>query len=141
MSSMSTPRIRSVKASLPQFSLAALMVALALAAMVSAVVGIAAWSIGTGGTSISPAQLQGAEKAAFERGKVAGYQEGLTRGRKAGAQVGKLRGYRSGYGEGLRKGMRKGLKKGHDAGYSEGYAAGVAAATPAQTGSKKKRGQ
>jgi flagellar biosynthesis/type III secretory pathway protein FliH len=140
MSSMSTHRIRTVKASLPRFSLAALMLALAFAAMVSIVVGIAVWSIQSGGASISQAQVVVAEKAAFDRGKVAGYKEGLAKGREHGAKVGQLRGHRSGFGEGLRKGVRKGYKRGHEAGYGEGYSAGVAAATPAQTGGKKKRG-
>jgi flagellar biosynthesis/type III secretory pathway protein FliH len=138
---MSTHRIRSVTASLPRFSLAALMIALAFTTMVSAIVGIAAWSIQSGPVAISQTELQSAEKAAFDRGHVAGYKEGLTKGKQHGAKVGELRGHRSGFGEGLRKGVRKGFKRGHDAGYSEGYAAGTAAATPVKsTGKKKKRG-
>jgi flagellar biosynthesis/type III secretory pathway protein FliH len=140
MSSMSTHRIRSVTASLPRFSLAALMIALALAAGVSAVVGIAAWSIQTGDPGVSQVQLQAAEKAAFERGHVAGYKEGLTKGKQNGATIGERRGHRNGFGEGLRKGVRKGYAKGHEAGYSEGYSAGAAAAKPAQGSGKKKAG-
>lgn len=140
MSSTSTHRIRSARASLPSFSLAALLIALGFTAMVSTMVGIAAYSIQGGAATISPAQLQAAEKAAFEQGHDAGYKQGVTKGREVGRKAGALAGERKGYGEGVRKGLQKGYKRGHQAGYDEGYAAGVAAATPAQPNRKKKNG-
>jgi flagellar biosynthesis/type III secretory pathway protein FliH len=139
MSSMPTQRFRSVTASLPQFSLAALLIALAFTAMVSTMVGIVAWSVKSQAPGIAQTQLQAAEKAAFDRGRLGGYKLGLAKGTDAGRRAGALAGVKKGYRAGLLRGVKRGYERGKAAGYSEGYAAGVAAATPARKPSTKKR--
>ena len=135
----STTTTRPAPISLPRFSLAALLLAIALALMLASVVGLAAWSLNSG-PQITKQQLSAAQQAAFDDGHAAGYKQGLAKGRATGRDAGYKRGRKAGLEAGRVKGKAAGFKKGHEAGYSEGYAAGVASVPTQSTSTKKKNG-
>jgi hypothetical protein len=135
----STTTSRPAPISLPRFSLAALLLAIALAVMLATVVGLAAWSLQSG-PQITDAQLLAAKQAAFDDGHAAGYKQGMAKGRAAGKDAGYRRGRKDGFEAGRVKGKAAGFEKGHEAGYSEGYAAGVASVPAPTSGGKKQNG-
>ena len=77
---MSSTSSNPLPISLPRFSPAALLLALALAAMLSMVVGIAAYTVHTG-SGISQADLAAAQHNAYQSGHDAGYTAGLAKGK------------------------------------------------------------
>ncbi len=117
---------------LPRFSVAALVLAFGLAGMLSAVVGLAAWSLQ--GTGISQADLRAREQAAYQRGMndgvARGRADGLKSGRSAGLSAGVIRGRKAGFAAGLARGHKLGYALGRTDGYNQGYAAGLAAPKP-----------
>lgn len=119
MISTSTPFRRATDA-LPRFSVASLVLMLVLVAIVASMVGIAAWSITSGGPSA--ADVAAARKDGYQQGFDAGTVQGKADGRKQGYD----RGHKAGYARGLSVGRKAGLKRGRKAGYTAGYAAGLA---------------
>ena len=81
MDSSSTSR--SLPVTLPRFSLAALLLALGLAALMAMVVGIAAFTIHSG-SGISQEQLVVAKRLAYQQGHDAGYAAGVVKGKSTG---------------------------------------------------------
>jgi hypothetical protein len=140
---MSSTSSNPLPISLPRFSPAALLLALALAAMLSMVVGIAAYTVHTG-SGISQGDLAAAQHNAYQSGHDAGYTAGLAKGKDTGQNAGYRQGKHDGMVAGIKKGRTAGIKKGRTAGYASGYAAGVAAAQaaapPATKTTKKKTG-
>src|SRR3954451_6928705 len=124
---------------LPRFSVAALALAVALALMMSLVVGVAAWSIRDAGYSRT--ELNAQAQAAYERGVAAGRSDGIQQGRAEGADTGRRAGYergrKAGYARGFTAGRKIGYDRGHTAGYAEGYAAGAASVQTAKKGGGK----
>ena len=134
MISTSTPFRRATDA-LPRFSVASLVLMLVLATALASMVGIAAWSITSGGPS--QADVVAAQKAGYQQGFDAGVAQGRSDGRKQGYD----RGHKAGYAQGLNTGRKAGLRRGRKAGYAAGYQAGLAVpratVQPAGTGGKK----
>ena len=83
---MSSTSSNPLPISLPRFSPAALLLALALAAMLSMVVGIAAYTVHTG-SGISQSDLAAAQHNAYQSGHDAGYTAGLAKGKAMGLEV------------------------------------------------------
>ena len=139
---MSPPSSHPLPITLPRFSPAALLLALALAAMLSMVVGIAAYTVHTG-SGISQSDLAAAQHSAYQSGHDAGYAAGLAKGKDTGQNAGYRQGKHDGMVAGIKKGRTAGIKKGRAAGYASGYAAGVAAAqaaAPPPSGKKQNKG-
>lgn len=113
-----------IPATLPRLSVAGLLLAFGLTAAVATAVGVAAWSLGaTGGyTSDRVATLQ---QAAYQRGLLAGLEQGRHSGKAAGQRKGfssgEHKGYQHGYKKGFARGQKVGYQRGRTAGYSEGY--------------------
>ncbi len=133
-----TQHLRSATAALPRFSLASVMLALALAAMLSAAVGIAAWTISSP-SGVSAADVASARKSAYDQGYSAGKADGVTAGKKTGTTAGFARGRKAGYSAGFLRGRRIGYQRGKTAGYASGFSAGQAS-VPTTTTHKKKKG-
>ncbi len=137
---MTTQHLRSATAALPRFSLASVMLALALATLLAAAVGISAWTISSP-SGASPAEVASARKLAYDQGYSAGKVDGVTAGKKtgtaAGTTAGFARGRKAGYSAGFLKGRRIGYEHGRTAGYATGFSAGQAS-VPAHTTKKKK---
>ena len=129
---------RTLAVTLPRFSLAALLLALGLAAIMAMVVGLAAYTIH--GSGISQDQLVAAKRLAYQQGHDAGYAAGMVKGKSTGHDSGYAQGRHDGMVAGTLKGRRAGFRRGHTAGYNEGYAAGVAAAQAASAPKKKSGG-
>lgn len=130
---------RRAAAALPRFSVAALVLALALAFTLASMVGIAAWSINSGG--VSSADVAAAHKAGYQEGLSAGTTQGRAQGLAAGRKKGYATGHKAGYASGLRVGRRAGFHNGRNAGYKQGYAAGLAVPrAPAPPAKKTKTG-
>ena len=129
---MTTQHLRSATAALPRFSLASVMLALALATLLAAAVGISAWTISSP-SGASPAEVASARKLAYTQGLTAGKKAGT----KAGTTAGYTRGRKAGYSAGFLKGRRIGYEHGRTAGYATGFSAGQAS-VPVHTGKKKK---
>jgi len=122
---------------LPRFSLAALLLALGLAAMMAMVVGLAAYTIH--GSGVSQNELVAAKRLAYQQGHDAGYAAGMVKGKSTGHDSGYTEGHHDGMVAGIQKGRKAGFQKGHTAGYNQGYAAGVAAGQAAAASSNKKK--
>jgi len=133
---MTSQNLRSAAAALPRFSVAALVLALALSVMLAGAVGISAWTIRSD-SGASPAEVSHARQVAYQQGYDAGQASGVKQGRKTGANAGYERGHQAGFGEGKMKGLKAGYAKGKTEGYTQGYAAGQAS-VPTQTTKKKK---
>src|SRR6478735_9076525 len=99
---MSSTSSNPLPISLPRFSPAALLLALALAAMLSMVVGIAAYTVHTG-SGISQSDLAAAQHNAYQSGHDAGYTAGLAKGKDTGQNAG----YRQGKHDGQVAGIRR----------------------------------
>src|SRR3954452_17328682 len=97
---MSSTSSNPLPTSLPRFSPAALLLALALAAMLSMVVGIAAYTVHTG-SGISQSDLAAAQHNAYHSGHEAGYTAGLANGKDTGQDTG----YRKGRHDGMVAGI------------------------------------
>jgi len=134
---MSSTSSNPLPISLPRFSPAALLLALALAAMLSMVVGIAAYTVHTG-SGISQSDLAAAQHNAYQSGHDAGYTAGLAKGKDTGQNAGYRQGKHDGMVAGIKKGRTAGIKKGRTAGYAAGVASAQAAAPPATKTTRKK---
>jgi hypothetical protein len=115
---------------LPSLSLAGVLLALGLAGVVSAVVGLTVWSLaaGQGPSAAAQARLRThAYQAGYAKGVRAGRLHGRRAGYRAGLRAGKRRGHRAGYRAGVRAGERRGRTAGYAAGEAAGYRSGYAA--------------
>jgi flagellar biosynthesis/type III secretory pathway protein FliH len=128
-----------LRPTLPRFSVEAMLLALALALMLAAIVGMAAWTLR--GTGHSQAELVNARAVAydqgFEAGRAEGRADGLADGKRRGSASGFEKGRKAGYARGLQKGRKAGYAKGVTDGYEQGYAAAQAAAAASEPSKKK----
>jgi hypothetical protein len=139
---MTSQNLRSAAAALPRFSVAALALALSLAVLLAGAVGISAWTIRSGPTGATPAEVSQARHVAYQQGYDAGQSAGMRKGKAQGSKSGFARGRKLGFGQGKMKGLKAGYAKGKTEGYQQGFSAGVAS-VPTQTadsGKKKKHG-
>jgi hypothetical protein len=136
---LTSRNLRSAAAALPQFSVAALVLALALSVMLAGAVGISAWTIRSGDTGATPAEVSHAKQVAYQQGYDAGQSAGVKQGRKTGAKAGYARGKKAGFGLGKMKGLKAGYDKGKTEGYTQGYAAGQASVPTSTDKGKKKK--
>jgi flagellar biosynthesis/type III secretory pathway protein FliH len=135
---MTSQNLRSAVAALPRFSVASLALALALSFMLAAAVGISAWTIQSGDTGASAADVAHARQVAYQQGYDAGQTAGVKKGKAAGSKAGYERGRKVGFGQGKMKGLKAGYEKGKTDGYQQGFAAGQAS-VPTNQGTKKKK--
>ena len=114
---------RTSPVSLPRLSLAGILLAFVLAAVLATFVGVGAWSLGTS-SGPSTSDLAAARSSAYAQGLNAGLDRGAVqtaKARNAAYKAGRQHGYKAG----LRKGRHAGLSAGRHAGYTAGYAQGL----------------
>lgn len=114
---------------LPRVSVAGLLLAFALAAVLATVVGVTAWSMGRS-QGPTAAQISAGNRDAYARGLAAGRAQASTaavaKARSSALLAGRKRGYDHGLAVGFKRGRAIGIQLGRTIGYTAGYTAGQA---------------